>query len=152
MNPPELIQLAENVDLDHEDNILLRVKFGLACVERVEHLLTDSLVLEVLAIGKAYIAGKCGNAELTEAAIKASQLARSHPGSGSIDGANNAAVSTSHGVAAALAGRALEAAGYAAYASVYSYASYAVTDVSAFASEHEWQISKFNSLVRGMRK
>lgn len=75
-------------------------------------------------------------------------MARSHPGSGSIDGANNAAVSTSHGVAAALAGEALEAAGYAAYASVYSYASYAVTDISAYSSEHEWQIRKLNSLVK----
>ena len=150
MNPPELIQLAQNIELNNEDNFLLRIKFGLACIERVEHFLTDNLVVDSLSIGKAYLAGKSSSTHLREAAKTASTLARSHPGSGGIDGTNNAAVSTSHGVAAALAGRALEAAGYAAYASVYSYASYAVTDISAYRTEHEWQINKLKSLARSV--
>jgi len=146
MNSPELIQLAQSVELDRDDNLLLRVKFGVSCIERVEHLLTNSMVLEVLSVGKAFASGDCDKNDLMLAAKKASELARSHPGSGSIDGANNAAVSTSHGVAAALAGKALVAAGYAAYASVYSYASHAVTDVSAYKSEHDWQTSKLKQL------
>ena len=152
MNPPELIQLAQIVELDNDDNFSLRIEFALACVERVEHLLTDQSVVDTLAIGKTYVAGKSNRAQLQEAAKTASKLARSHPGSGGIDGANNAAVSTSHGVAAALAGRALEAAAYAAYASVYSYASYAVTDMSAYRTEHEWQVGKLKSLAGCVEK
>jgi len=123
------------------------LKFGIACIERVEHLLTNSSVLETLLVGKMYLSGKCSKQALNDASLKASELARSHPGSGSIDGANSAAVSTSHGVALALAGKALEAAGYAAYASVYSYASYAVTDISAYKSEHDWQLRILRSLA-----
>jgi hypothetical protein len=148
MNPPELRQLAQKVGLDSEDHIKLRVSFGIACIERVEHLLTDSSVIETLSIGKAFVLGECSDIDLSEAAVKASELARSHPGSNSIDGTGSAAVSTSHGVAAALAGRALEAAEYAAYASVYSYASHAVTDLSAYSDEHAWQTSKLNSLAK----
>ena len=104
-------------------------------------------MLETLLVGKMYLSGKCSKQALNDASLKASELARSHPGSGSIDGANSAAVSTSHGVALALAGKALEAAGYAAYASVYSYASYAVTDISAYKSEHDWQLRILRSLA-----
>lgn len=147
MNPPELKRLASTINLDHEDCFKLRVRFGIACIERVEHLLTDESIRGSLSIGKAYLVGECRTDELHDAALNASRLARSHPGSGLIDGAGNAAVSTSHGVAAALAGRALDAAGYAAYASVYSYASHAVTDLSAYKSEHDWQIAKLVALA-----
>lgn len=148
MNPPELKQLAQKVGLDSEGQFKLRVSFGIACIERVEHLLTDSSVVETLSIGNTFVLGECSDIDLSVAAVKASALARSHPGSNSIDGTGSAAVSTSHGVAAALAGRALEAAEYAAYASVYSYASHAVTDLSAYSDEHAWQTSKLNSLIK----
>lgn len=144
----ELTQLARDLDLDSEDRFALRVKFGLACVERVEHLLTDDNVIDTLAVGKGYSSGVNSVTELARAAAKSAKLARSHPGSGSIDGAANAAVSVSHGVAAALAGKALDAAGYAAYASVYSYASYAVTDRSAYTTEHRWQCQKLAALAQ----
>jgi len=121
MTAPELILLAQKIGLDSEDYFALRVKFGIACIERVEHLLT--------------------------AAASALALASSQPGSNSIDGAGSAAVTTSYGVAAALAGNALRAAGYAAYASVYSYASHAVTDVSAYEAEHKWQVTKLTALA-----
>jgi len=147
MNPPELIQLAAKARLDSDDHFDLRVRFGVACIERVEHVLTDNDVVKTLLIGKDYVSGECGVTDLKKAAIRASELASSHAGSGSIDGAGSGAVSTSRGVAAALAGRALQAAGYAAYVSVYTYASYAVTDQSAFESEFAWQISKLNSLT-----
>lgn len=147
MNSPDLLQLASIVELDHESNFTLRVAFGIACIERVEHLLTNSSVNEAFSIGKRYLSGECSRQVLNDASLRASELARSHPGSGSIDGANSAAVTTSHGVAMALAGKALEAAGYAAYASVYSYASYAVTDISAYKSEHDWQLRILQSLA-----
>jgi hypothetical protein len=147
MNPPELSLLAQKVKLDSEDNFKLRVTFGVACIERVEHLLTNSSVIEALSIGKAFILGECSDFTFSEAAVKASELAKSHPGSSSIDGTGSAAVSTSHGVAAALAGRALMAAEYAAYASVYSYANHAVTNLSAYADEHAWQLSELQALA-----
>jgi hypothetical protein len=148
MNPPELIRLAEKIGLDNADQFKLRIAFGITCIERVEHLLTDSSMVEMLSIGKTFVLGKCNKHELEEAAVKASVIARSHPGSGSLDGAGSAAVSTSHGVAAALAGRALVAAEYAAYASVYAYASHAVTDLAAYEDEHSWQIIKFRELAK----
>jgi len=148
VNPPELIRLAREVGLDHGDQARLGIAFGVACIERVEHLLTDRTVIDSLSVGKAYIAGQCDERHLGEAATAAAAAARSHPGSSSLDGAGSAAVSTSHGVAAALAGRALAAAEYAAYASVYSYASHAVTDLSAYQDEHRWQINKLRELAK----
>lgn len=144
---PELKQLARETKLDSDAYFALRVTFGLACIERVEHLLTDDDVINTLTVGKAFALGESSEANLITAATTAAKLARSHPGSGSIDGAANAAVSVSHGVAAALAGRALDAAGYAAYASVYAYAGYAVTDIDAYNTEHQWQYRKLKSLV-----
>ena len=148
MNPPQLTRLAEEIDLDCADQFKLRISFGVACMERVEHLLTDSSMIEMLAIGKAFVSGKCNERELEKAAGKASEVARSHPGSSSLDGAGSAAVSTSHGVAAALAGRALVAAEYSAYASVYSYASHAVTDLAAYEDAHAWQVNKLQELAK----
>jgi hypothetical protein len=148
MNPPELMKLAEEIDFDSAGQFKLRISFGVACMERVEHLLTDSSMIEMLAIGKAFVSGKSNERELEEAAVKASEVARSHPGSSSLDGAGSAAVSTSHGVAAALAGRALVAAEYAAYASVYSYASHAVTDLTAYEDDHAWQVNKLRELAK----
>jgi len=136
MNPPELKQLAEETRLEDEDHFDLRVGFGIACVERVEHLLTQSVVIGALTIGKRYFTGECNRQDLSEAAAKAAEASRNHAGSNSLDGSGSVGVSTSYGVAAALAGRALEAAEYAAYASVYSYASYAVTDLSAYNVSH----------------
>ena len=147
MNPPELTRFAEEIDLDSAGQFKLRISFGIACMERVEHLLTDGSMIEMLAIGKAFVSGKCNEHVLEEAAGKASEVARSHPGSSSLDGAGSAAVSTSHGVAAALAGRALVAAEYSAYASVYSHASHAVTDLAAYEDDHTWQVNKLQELA-----
>lgn len=147
MNPPELNRLAQKVNLDSEAQHRLRIAFGLACIERVEHLLTDDEIIELFSIGKAFVANRVDHAALEKAAENATKAARSHPGAGGLDGAGNAAVSVSHGVAAALAGRALHAAEYAAYASVYSYAGYAVTNVDAYTGEHAWQVSKLEELA-----
>lgn len=147
MNPLELTRLSQSIQLNSDQNFLLRIDYGVACAERVQHLVTAQPVVDCLMIGKDYVRGATTRLELDEAARQAKQLASSHPGSGSLDGAGSAAVSSSYGVAAALAGKALIAAEYTAYASVYSYAGFAVTDLSAYADEHTWQISKMKALI-----
>ena len=56
-------------------------------------------------------------------------------------------MSATYAVANALAGRALEAASYAAYATVYAYGGYAVQDLSAFEPEHQWQVQALQRLL-----
>lgn len=143
----DLRRFAIEIGLDAESQLSLRVAFGVACVERVEHFLTEDSIVENLAIGKSFVAGRCERSALQSAADAAANAASSHPGSGSLDGSGNAAVSVSRAAAAALAGHALEAAAIAAYASVYSYASYAVSDPKAYAVEHSWQLRKLEQLA-----
>ncbi len=147
MNPAELTRLARQVNLETEAQFDLRLQFGVACIERVEHLLTDAVIIDLLATGKRFIAGKCDRETLDAAARTAADAARSHAGSNSLDGSGNAAVSTSYAAAAALAGRALAAAEYAAYAAVYSYSAAAVTDLEAYKDEHDWQCRKLAGLT-----
>jgi hypothetical protein len=147
MIPSQLAQLAREGAFEREASFRLRVRFGIACIERVEHLLTSSAVVACLAIGKQYLEGNATDVQLSRSATEAAQLATSHAGAASLDGSGSAAVSVSRGAAAALAGRALEAAEYAAYASVYSYASYAATDLANYAEEHAWQIATLRHLI-----
>lgn len=147
MMPATLINLANQLDIHHKKHSRFRVAFGIACIERVEHLITEPEIASALQTGKAYVAGTCDSEQFQQAVADAKILASSHPGSGMIDGSGNAAVSTSRGVAAALAGRALEAAEYAAYASVYAYASHAVTDKTAYDEEFAWQEKTFRELA-----
>jgi len=98
-------------------------------------------------VGKNFLKGKVDDSVLCEAASVAFDLSTKHAGSNSLDGSGNAAVSASYGVAAALRGRALEAAEYAAYAKVYSDANYAVTDLENYADEHAWQIATLEELI-----
>jgi hypothetical protein len=147
VNPIELIKLADKINLNSKENYYLRVAFGIACIERVQHLLVKDSIIEALNVGKRYLIGEVDKDELSSAAKLAAKEASSHEGSNSIDGSGSAAVSTSRGVAAALSGMALEAAEYAAYASVYSYAAYAVTDLKAYKEEHTWQINKLKDIA-----
>jgi hypothetical protein len=51
-------------------------------------------------------------------------------------------------VAKALAGKAMEAAQYCAYAAVYASGGYAaVAERDAFASEHDWQLQQLQALA-----
>jgi len=85
--------------------------------------------------------GGASPAELEAAAAAAARLANQHPGSRSLDGVGHAAVSASYAVAHALAGRALRAADYAAYASVYGEGGYgAVQQRESFQPEFDWQV------------
>ena len=145
MNQP-LAQLAAKMGLSAPQHEQLRLVFGLACARRVQHLLEEEGALSALAVLGAFVDGGADRSELEQACRQAAAVANGHRGSNSIDGSAHAAVSATYAVANALAGRALEAAGYAAYASVYAYGAYAVTDPSAFALEFAWQVEQLTAL------
>jgi hypothetical protein len=143
----ELRRLAKAADLDAEAHSLLRLRFGFACVQRVRHLLESPEAIDCLDTLGAFLEGRCDAAALASARQRAAATAGSHPGSASIDGAAHAAVSATYAVSRALAGQALEAADYAAYATVYAYGAYALKDPDAFAEEFEWQTVQFRTMT-----
>ncbi|MCC2634958.1 MAG: hypothetical protein K0S48_2844 [Ramlibacter sp.] len=124
----------------------LRLAFALACVRRVEHLLEDERAKEGLAVLQAWVEGRADDVALQAAATRMQAVANGHRGSNSIDGSAHAAVSATYAVANAMAGRALEAASYAAYASVYAYGGYAVNDRASFEPEFAWQVQELGRL------
>lgn len=144
----ELSRLAAETGIDDPGRESLRLAFGFACASRVQHLLEDQRAVNCLAVLRAFLDGRSDRSALEEARQEIAAVANRHRGSNSIDGAAHAAVSATYAVANALAGRALDAAGYAAYASVYAYGGYAVTDLSAFEEEFAWQIETFKELSR----
>ena len=142
---PELTRLAQSLALaDRED---LRFAFGAACAQRVRHLLEDPVAIACVDILDRFVAGTAGRAELEAAAHRVAAVARSHPGSRSLDGGQHAAVSATNTVSRALAGQALEAASYAAYATVYAYGGYAVNDPASFEPEFAWQCETLRALA-----
>jgi hypothetical protein len=147
---PTLTQLAREAGLDQPRHEPLRLAFGLACVERVEHLLEDPKAMECLAVLRDFVRNHGDRPALDRASAVIAAVANHHRGSGSIDGTAHAAVSSTYAVANALAGHALEAASYAAYASVYAYGGYAVTDPAAFEDEFAWQVETFKALRDGV--
>lgn len=146
-----LQDLAAKLRLDETDNHRLRLEFGLACCDRIGHLVEDANVAECLATARGFLADECSADELDAAAEQASALARAHRGSASIDASGHAAVSATHAVANAVSGRALEAASYAAYAVVYAYGAYAVRDPAAFQEEFAWQTETLRRLAAAQR-
>lgn len=115
----QLEQLARELALESADNERLRLAFAYACGARVRHMLEEPRVVACLEGLERVVRGAGDAAELTELAVEAAKLANQHPGSNSLDGCGHAAVSASYAVAKALAGKALQAAEYAAYARVY---------------------------------
>jgi len=145
-----LDQLASSLGLAGPENGRLRLAFGHACVSRVRHLLEEPEVDRCLVLLGDFLHGKAGDAELEAARAQALRLANSHRGSASIDGCGHAAVSASYAVANALQGKALEAASYAAYATVYAQGgSAAVADRASFEPEFSWQRATLRSLAVG---
>ena len=129
----------------------LRLAFAHACAERVRHLLEDEAVVRCLDTLAAYVQGQAGRAALDGAARQAAALANSHQGSRSLDGVGHAAVSASYAVAHALAGRAVQAADYAAYAAVYGSGGYgAVGDFASFAPEKAWQLARLEQVAAAL--
>lgn len=134
---------AQNADPDR-----LRLVFGYACVERVRHFLEDADVIKCLDVLIRYLSGEADRDALSSAATLAASLANHHQGSRSLDGVGHAAVSASYAVANALAGRAPQAADYAAYAIVYGGGGYgAVNDPESFVPEKSWQLAKLHELA-----
>ena len=144
----ELQRLARAADLDAEAHAPLRFRFGFRCAQRVRHLLESPEALSGLDTLGAFVDGHADAAALASAQQRMAVVAGSHPGSRSIDGTAHAAVSATYAVYQAVAGRALQAAEYAAYAMVYAYGAYAITDPDAFAEEFAWQVSAFQGLLR----
>ena len=143
----ELSLLARAIGLEQAEHEALRLAFGLACVERVQHLLEDDGAVRCLAVLREHVAGRASRAELAAAEREIAQIANQHRGSRSLDGAAHAAVSATYAVSKALAGRALDAASYAAYATVYAYGGYAVNDRSSFEPEFAWQVESLRALA-----
>ncbi len=143
-----LARLARELALDEPAQQALRLRFGLACAQRVHHLLEDPAVVACLDTLVRHLDGRASPAELAAAAAEAARLANHHPGSRSLDGVGHAAVSASYAVANALAGRALQAAEYAAYAAVYGAGGYgAVQQRESFQPELDWQLATLRRLV-----
>jgi hypothetical protein len=148
MMNPLLSTLAQNIHLSDPAQQALRYRFGLACIERVEHLLEEPKALACLEVFKRFVAGHEDEPHLHAAAAEILLVANGHRGSKSIDGASHAAVSATYAVANALNGRALEAASYAAYATVYAYGGYAVNDPESFEPEFTWQTECLRGLLQ----
>jgi hypothetical protein len=145
-----LDRLARELNLDAPANERLRLAFGLACVERVKHLLEEPAALECLSGLESYLEGTVGQLQLAHLAMQAARLANHHQGSHSIDGCGHAAVSATYAVANALAGKATRAAEYAAYAAVYGQGGYgAVAHRESFEPEFSWQVGALASLASG---
>jgi hypothetical protein len=142
-----LERLAAQVGLLDAGNERMRLAFALACAGRVRHLLEEPRAAACLSGLDQYLQGNADRQALEAARQESAQLANQHRGSRSIDGSDHAAVSATYAVANALAGKPIEAASYAAYATVYSYGGYAVTDPGSFQPEFEWQVAALQSLA-----
>lgn len=143
----ELQQLAAHHSVESESRRMLRLRFGLACANRVRHLLEEPRAVELLDVLRAFVEARADDAALQAAATESARFANHHRGSKSIDGTGHSAVSATYAVAAALAGKALDAAEYAAYSTVYGYGGYAVNDPDSFAPEYRWQVSALEELL-----
>ncbi len=125
-----------------------QLAFGHACAERVRHLLEEDKIIGCLDVLGRYLSGGVEQATLSNAVARAAAIANHHQGSRSLDGVGHAAVSASYAVANALAGRAAQAAEYAAYAMVYGGGGYgAVSDPESFESEKSWQMATLRHLA-----
>lgn len=144
-----LQHLAKEVALDSPSNERLRLGFGYACACRVKQFLEEPAVVECLRGLDAFLNGSLSRAEFDALVTESARLANQHQGSRSLDGSGHAAVSATYAVANALAGRALQAADYAAYAAVYGQGGYgAVTDRESFEPEFAWQADCLAALAR----
>lgn len=144
-----LEQLASERGLLQPAQEELRLAFGHACALRIRHLLEEPAVIDCLDLLGRYLDGRASHDSLVQAQAQASRLANQHRGSRSIDGCGHAAVSASYAVAHAANGKPLEAASYAAYATVYADGGYAaVAEREAFEPEFRWQQETLRALLR----
>jgi hypothetical protein len=155
---PELDRLLAGLSPPTPNTLALRLRFGLRCCERVEHLLEDPAVLQALCNFRDVLSTSWRSSQDTPSAtslqpheaiaVRLAALARSHPGSRSLDGVGHAAVSATLACAAAVAGRPRQAAEYTAYAMVYGQGGHgATTDAEAFAPEEAWLAAQLAALL-----
>jgi len=145
---PELETLLQQAGAATPEAAALRRRFGLACAERIAHLLEEPQVLSCLQDFRGLVQAGAGDEAYGELARRAAALANRHPGSRSLDGVGHAAVSATYAVARAIAGQARQAAEYAAYAAVYGQGGYGATsDPESFAPEVAWQASVLAALL-----
>jgi hypothetical protein len=145
---PELDHLLRALEPATEDNLGERLKFGLSCASRVAHLLEQAEVLACLDALGAIVGDPGSRGELAALVARSQKLANAHTGSRSLDGVGHAAVSASYACAQAIAGRARQAAEYAAYAAVYGQGGYGATsDAGAFVPEFEWQAMQLRAVL-----
>lgn len=142
-----LDKLAAEVGVSDTGNGRLKLQFALACESRVRRLLEEPYAVACLDALDYFVHGRLDASGFDSFVAKAAITAGHHRGSRSPDGSAHAAVSATCSAANALAGKALEAASYAAYASVYAYGGYAVSDQEAF--ESAWQVEKLRELALG---
>ncbi|MBV8603715.1 MAG: hypothetical protein JO224_03435 [Pelomonas sp.] len=146
---PELDLLLRQLEPAAAATPALRLRFGLACVERVEHLLEHADALAGLAAFRTLVAQRAYDG-LAALAPRLEAVANAHQGSRSLDGVGHAAVSATYALANAVAGRARQAADYAAYASVYGQGGYGATsDPASFEPERAWQVLQLRRLLDG---
>ena len=88
-----LDRLARALSLEAPAREHLRFAFGLACVQRVQHLLEEPRAAACLTGLRDFLAGAIDRPTLDDFAAEAAGLANRHPGSNSIDGCGHAAVS-----------------------------------------------------------
>jgi hypothetical protein len=145
---PELDQLLRALEPASDENLNERLKFGLLCAARVAHLLEQSEVLACLEALRVIVNDPGVRDKLPELVARSDELANRHQGSRSLDGVGHAAVSATYACAKAIAGRARQAAEYAAYAAVYGQGGYGATsDPTAFEPEFEWQAQQLQALL-----
>ncbi len=142
-----LHELARELRLEAPLNDKLRWAFAYACASHVRHLVEHVGALAALDVLARYVNDDATETEREAAAASVAQIAQHHHGSSSIDGSAHAYVSATFAVAKALAGRALDAADYAAYATVYNYGAYAVKDSSSFDEVHARQVEVLRELA-----
>jgi len=150
---PELDLLLQSLEPASEQNLDQRLEFGLLCATRVAHLLEQAEVEACLDALRAIVADPGHRAGLPALITRSEALANRHQGSRSLDGVGHAAVSATYACAKAIAGRARQAAEYAAYAAVYGQGGYGATsDPAAFGPEFEWQAAQLRALLTARQR
>ena len=145
---PELDRLLRTLEPASDENLDGRLQFGLLCASRVAHLLEQSEVLACLETLRVIVKNPHLLGELPALITRSDELANRHQGSKSLDGVGHAAVSATYACAKAVAGRARQAAEYAAYAAVYGQGGYGATsDPAAFEPEFAWQAQQLQDLL-----
>lgn len=143
-----LESLAAKLSLNDPVREHLRLEFGYACVLRVKHFIEAPSVADCLFGLGQFLSGAVDRSRMEALAAQAARLTNQHQGSTSIDGAGHAAVSAKFAVANALAGKALQAAEYSAYAMVFGQGGYeAVADRESCEPEFQWQVETLSSLA-----